>query len=1342
MEGPVGATLPRHEEQHSGGGSSERSEAIWERPWTLEEIRSSSGNWSLAADAGLLNFLQEFSQQTISKTHEIEKQLDDLIRDTKTTNCRLHNVFNDFLMLSNTQFIENRVYDEEVAEPIPKPDTGDKQDQEKTREQKEAELIPKVQEAVNYGLQVLESAFEQLDIKAGNSDSEEEEVNERVEPILEPKDLYIDRPLPYIIGSQLFMEQEDVGLGEFSSEEDSIDSDRASGVDSEDEKEEQESDEDSENSSEEQKLQTALSDEDDDDGSNLFDSEKEEEEDTVEDHAKSENRPRPTSFAEELAARIKGDIPNKPNKDSGSPPSVESVHKKQVKEKKEMRKASSGDEDEDDVLFKPPELTNEDFSPFGTQGGLFSGGTGLFDDDEDDLFVEVPRVKKVKEMKTQLNDGGEQAFNPSSICAEKDQTKPLTPKSETAPKLHTGSGLFDDDVDDFFGELKTNPTNSDSDSKLFKEKPDSLPGTKNSTVTLTQGTKETVAKHTFSQPTPEGSKSLLHPSNKTHTKGLFSDEEDTEDLFVPRPKESKQKSASLPASKATKSLSLFDDDEEGNLFTVVPAKSQISVNAPHEKIKANELEKTSSNILFSSDEEDHWERSRPVTEQKQTDNLAKPSFSKEQIGKVEKNTTLFDEEEDLFVITKDSNKRTQRASLLFEDDVSNEGTLFSNKSSSAGPALQIQVKNTYGQMPSSLFDGDKKDAPVKPAEKETSQVKKSGAEKKTDEVVDMFSETDGFAEHIKEKGETSNTRLQNDDSSPVSGPQPLGKENKNITKNIVSLFEVDEEEENFEDQLVQREPQKEVKKPLEKKPHSKSTGVFQDEELLFSDKLQKDNDPDVDLFASSKTNMSEKAGHPQLSFGASLFGDEEDDLFSTAKSKNRPRIPEKKLLVKKDSSETVKEVSKNPKKQHEVKKVDISESVRVEDHFEENSTVPVSHKTKEPASRIGKLQASLSINPTTMLPGAVFKVPGTSPSLPDWSTSSHHHDAAPSNSTSKAKSNNEDVSSSFDQPAKISILRSANKDRIKVTGKRRPPSRAGRRLASQESDECYPSMASNLSHLEETATISDISHPETEEPKENNYKKKLDENVFIVSPSSSLNDFTVKNIMVPEMQQPAAIDDIFSSDGVSEKHAVSKISTGSKAKGKSIEEAVKKPVKAEKKSALVFDDQESDEDLFHSAKQSSSKKTKLSPFLDNEGEEDLFGVVGDKKSVKKTGEKIASQQGVKQKKQRIFEDDIFSSEAIKPAKKLKEKEEAKGSDIFDNTDIFSDLAVKPKDKKSKKKVDPKSIFDDDMDDIFSSASQVKTSKSKVRPEKSDLKAKTESKASSSFDDPLNVFSGQ
>lgn len=40
--------------------------------------------------------------------------------------------------------------------------------------------------------------------------------------------------------------------------------------------------------------------------------------------------------------------------------------------------------DEDGDLFTPPKLTDEDFSPFGSRGGLFSGGKGLFDDEEEE----------------------------------------------------------------------------------------------------------------------------------------------------------------------------------------------------------------------------------------------------------------------------------------------------------------------------------------------------------------------------------------------------------------------------------------------------------------------------------------------------------------------------------------------------------------------------------------------------------------------------------------------------------------------------------------------------------------------------------------------------------------------------------------------------------------------------------------------------------------------------------------------------------------------------------------------------------------------------------------------
>lgn len=44
-------------------------------------------------------------------------------------------------------------------------------------------------------------------------------------------------------------------------------------------------------------------------------------------------------------------------------------------------------EDDNDDMFKPPKLEDEDFSPFGGKSGLFSGGRGLFDDDDEVSYI-------------------------------------------------------------------------------------------------------------------------------------------------------------------------------------------------------------------------------------------------------------------------------------------------------------------------------------------------------------------------------------------------------------------------------------------------------------------------------------------------------------------------------------------------------------------------------------------------------------------------------------------------------------------------------------------------------------------------------------------------------------------------------------------------------------------------------------------------------------------------------------------------------------------------------------------------------------------------------------------
>nr|XP_055209082.1 WASH complex subunit 2C isoform X6 [Gorilla gorilla gorilla] len=1253
------------------------SEPVWERPWSVEEIRRSSQSWSLAADAGLLQFLQEFSQQTISRTHEIKKQVDGLIRETKATDCRLHNVFNDFLMLSNTQFIENRVYDEEVEEPVLKAE-AEKTEQEKTREQKEVDLIPKVQEAVNYGLQVLDSAFEQLDIKAGNSDSEEDDANGRVELILEPKDLYIDRPLPYLIGSKLFMEQEDVGLGELSSEEGSVGSDRGSIVDTEEEKEEEESDEDFAHHSdnEQNRHTTQMSDEEeDDDGCELFaDSEKEEEdiEDTEENTRPK--RSRPISFADELAARIKGDAVGRVDKEPTTLPSREAKPRKTLKEKKERRTPS---DDEEDNLFAPPKLTDEDFSPFGSGGGLFSGGKGLFDDEdeESDLFTEATQDRQagasVKEESSSSKPGKKipagavsvflgdtDVFGAASVPSLKEPQKPEQPTPRKSPYVPPPTGLFDDDDgdddDDFFSAPHSKPSKTgkvqstadifgDEEGDLFKEKAIASP---EATVSQTDENKARAEKKV----TLSSSKNLK-PSSETKTqKGLFSDEEDSEDLFSSR-SASKLKGASLLPGKLPTSVSLFhDEDEEDNLFRGTAAKRQtLSLQAQREeKAKASELSKKKvSALLFSSDEEDQWNASQThsASDSRSKGEPRDSGTLQSQEAKAVKKTSLFeeDEEDDLFAIAKDSQKKTQRVSLLFEDDVDSGGCLFRSPPTSVPPATKEGLLTRSAQ--------------------------------ETVKHSDLFSSS-----------------------------SPLDKGTKPRTKTVLSLF--DEEEDKMEDENTIQAPQKEVGKGCDPDARPKSTGVFQDEELLFSHKLQKDNDPDVDLFAGTKKT---KLLEPSV---GSLFGDDEDDdLFSSAKS--QPLVQEKKRVVKKDHSVDSFKNQKHP------------ESIQ-------GSEEKGIWKPETP-------QANLAINPAALLPTAASQISEVKPVLPELAFPSSEHRRSHGLESVPVLPGSGEAGVSFDLPAQADTLHSANKSRVKMRGKRRPQTRAARRLAAQESSETEDMSVPRgpIAQWADGAISPNGHRPQlraasgedsTEEalaaaaaPWEGGPVPGVDRSPFAKSLGHSRGEA-----------------DLFDSGDIFSTGTGSQSVERTKPKAKIAENPANPPVGGKAKSPMfpALGEASSDDDLFQSAKPKPAKKTNPFPLL--EDEDDLFT---DQK-VKKNETKSNSQQDVILTTQDIFEDDIFATEAIKPSQKTREKEKTLESNLFDdNIDIFADLTVKPKEK-SKKKVEAKSIFDDDMDDIFSSGIQAKTTKPKSRSAQAAPEPRFEHKVSNIFDDPLNAFGGQ
>lgn len=1412
----------------SGNNHLGKDDQVWERPWTLEEMRRTSANWSLAADSGLFLFLQEFSQRIMSKTHEIERQLDRLIRDTKATDSCLHTVFNDFLMLSNTQFIENRVYDEEVEEPVAKTEAVVKQhEQEKTREQKEAELIPKMQEAVNYGLKVLDSAFEHLDIKAGNSDSEDEETTDRVEAILEPKDLYVDRPLPYLIGSRTFMEQDDVGLGDLSSDEMSIDSDRDSVIESDDGKQEVQSndefDQDEEGHGSIKKKSSLLSyedDEEEEDDSDIFG---ESDKDDVDDEDETKSTGPPSSFVDELAARIKGDPISKPEADRAS---LTSSKKKSKGKKVPKPERSPAVDDDSDDMFKPPKMEDEDFSPFGGKSGLFSGGRGLFDDDEGDLFSDAPKPPVSEEKSTthsaesvktekKIPAGaipifpGNGLFGSSSdsdSLQSKENGTPVKPKAQASlnsqqlPSGGGGGGLFDDDEDDFFtshsvkksspagrdklksqkaadlfgedaedyeagdifGETTSIPAQTDKDGAEVKAKPSqkkmpagaiSVFGPETKSL-LTDGlrrhlpptSQESEKPEENSPPADDGKAAATH-MQKPLTRGLFSDDEDAQIFSTPPKSQSKPDNATL--GKVGKSpVSLFDDEEEEDLFASVTKPKKKPNQA---KAATPQPKKTAS--LFS-DDEDQWLSSKPSPGKAESltggmKSSASAPSSLPSAKTLQKSSLFDDEDDDLFAPTKAlSPNKPQRVALLFEEEADeHKGTVFGSKPivGSGAPAVAAKMCVAPSVAPPaapSLFKADQLRAGDKPPElgmpAVTSEEVRPETKKKPVGAVSLFGGIDVLANNAPSSDGTlpggGGGELLSEDCAPPPAAEGEKKKEK-MKANTVSLFNDDDDDWEEEDSdwsassTIANKPAASTIKPTGEQQRTKSTGVFQDEELLFSHTQQKDNDPDVDLFTTSGKAVSTTSSSLKPTAPALFADDEEDDIFGSVKPKapppkvaEKPNKPGGEAALKPASSESTPD-SENP--------------------------APSTVKPKQPSSRIGKLQSNLVINPTTLLPGSGYRIPGAVSVLPSLTTGSSSGVSSSSLSPSPITTpvgahSGAEEGVSFDTPVQVNMLQSTNKGRAKGSVSRRPQSRAARQQAARRSvedgEDGPPSPA-----LPNSATVHTFSTPSPSQPSFAEVSPRPSDLSLPVSENLGKRDSSKKSrnssVLLPSDEGDS---DLFGSDSLfGGAEPVTKLTAPSS------RQVAKMPLeqddgavsKKEKKAPpSIFDDHK--DELFQKVKpRSTAKKAVPSPFLeeDDDDEGDIFG--NSTSSTPSSNADKDTKPTSSPSTQDIFQDDV----APLPKAHKKHKEKPLDASLFDdNVDIFADLTVSSRPKeKAKKKVATKSIFDDDMDDIFSPSTVKAVTKAPHKSKKIQPSQDTSASADSGdiFDDPLNALGG-
>ncbi|KAF7283622.1 hypothetical protein GWI33_023260 [Rhynchophorus ferrugineus] len=192
--------------------------------WKSNEMIENAPKWSLAGDVALLNHLKGISDFLLSETNSTSLNIDKLLNKLDIVSVKLDVTRNEFHSLRNTQFIENRVYeDDETLTSI----NGKIQNNIEVKEDNEMHI----KEVIQKGLITINKYFDKIEVSVSDSEDEETETSY----ILQPKDMYSERPLPYLIGTQEWYKKWHIGLESESDSESEKQEDSYSSSNSDDE---------------------------------------------------------------------------------------------------------------------------------------------------------------------------------------------------------------------------------------------------------------------------------------------------------------------------------------------------------------------------------------------------------------------------------------------------------------------------------------------------------------------------------------------------------------------------------------------------------------------------------------------------------------------------------------------------------------------------------------------------------------------------------------------------------------------------------------------------------------------------------------------------------------------------------------------------------------------------------------------------------------------------------------------------------------------------------------------------------------------------------------------------
>lgn len=167
-----------------------------------------AANWTLAEDSKLCTLLSDLSDSLASHVKDASDAVECAASAATRASVRVSNLNNRLSSFSNDQFIESRVYDEtfhaSAAVEVPK---------EKSISECQDETLENMRQAVALGFDVIKKQFKRIEMRPEDFD-EDDDPTFVPEPVFEPFDSHLSRPLPFVIGTTEWTASPSAGIYE------------------------------------------------------------------------------------------------------------------------------------------------------------------------------------------------------------------------------------------------------------------------------------------------------------------------------------------------------------------------------------------------------------------------------------------------------------------------------------------------------------------------------------------------------------------------------------------------------------------------------------------------------------------------------------------------------------------------------------------------------------------------------------------------------------------------------------------------------------------------------------------------------------------------------------------------------------------------------------------------------------------------------------------------------------------------------------------------------------------------------------------------------------------------